>query len=156
MDYVTELSQGQLQDEICRLSGLIHVKLAWKTSTKRGGRRLKVSKRYVNLILDQHLYEVLTRAAKRNRRSRRAEAKEAVKKYLKDLRPPGRQHHAPTGARADEHKEIYSQLQELIAKSENLLYTIERDRDVSEKRWWLDERAQLAEVLESAKKEMKK
>ena len=51
-----------------------------------------------------------------------------------------------------EHKEIYSQLQELIAKSENLLYTIERDRDVSEKRWWLDERAQLAEVLESARK----
>lgn len=85
MDYVTELSQGQLQDEICRLSGLIHVKLAWKTSTKRGGRRLKVSKRYVNLILDQHLYEVLTRAAKRNRRSRRAEAKEAVKKYLKEV-----------------------------------------------------------------------
>ena len=34
--------------------------------------------------------------------------------------------------RVDEHKEIYSQLQELIAKSENLLYTIERDRDVSE------------------------
>ena len=54
--------------------------------------------------------------------------------------------------RVDEHKEIYSQLQELIAKSENLLYTIERDRDVSEKRWWLDERAQLAEVLESARK----
>ena len=51
-----------------------------------------------------------------------------------------------------EHKEIYSQLQELIAKSENLLYKIDRDRDVSEKRWWLDERAQLAEVLESARK----
>ena len=52
----------------------------------------------------------------------------------------------------DEYREIYSQLQELIAKSENLLYTIERDKDVSEKKWWLDERAQLAEVLENAKK----
>jgi hypothetical protein len=52
----------------------------------------------------------------------------------------------------DEYREIYGQFQELIDKSENLLYTIERDKDVAEKRWWLDERAQLAEAIDNAKK----
>jgi hypothetical protein len=52
----------------------------------------------------------------------------------------------------DEYKKIDSQLQELIDKSENLLHAIESDRDVAGKRWWLDQRAQLAEVIEDAKK----
>ena len=52
----------------------------------------------------------------------------------------------------DEYREIYSELQELISKSENLLYTIDRDKDVVEKKWWLDERAQLSEAIENAKK----
>jgi hypothetical protein len=47
---------------------------------------------------------------------------------------------------------IFEKLKELIDKSENLLYTIERDKDVAEKRWWLDERAQLAEAIDNAKK----
>ena len=52
----------------------------------------------------------------------------------------------------DEYRKIYHQLQELIDKSENLLYAIERDKDVSEKKWWLDQRAQLAEAIDNAKK----
>ena len=39
----------------------------------------------------------------------------------------------------DDYREIYSELQELISKSENLLYT-------------LYERAQLSEAIENAKK----
>ena len=52
----------------------------------------------------------------------------------------------------DEYRETYGQLQELISKSEELLYVLERDKDVSEKKWWLDQRAQLAEVIDNAKK----
>lgn len=52
----------------------------------------------------------------------------------------------------EEYREIYGELQELISKSENLLYTIERDKDVAEKKWWLDQRAQLSEAIENAKK----
>jgi len=52
----------------------------------------------------------------------------------------------------DEYKKLDSQLQELIDKSENLLHAIESDRDVAEKRWWLDQRAQLAEAIDNAKK----
>ena len=52
----------------------------------------------------------------------------------------------------DDYREIYSELQELISKSENLLYTLDRDKDVVGKKWWLDERAQLSEAIENAKK----
>ena len=52
----------------------------------------------------------------------------------------------------DEYREIYSELQELISKSENLLYTLDRDKGVVGKKWWLDERAQLSEAIENAKK----
>ena len=52
----------------------------------------------------------------------------------------------------DEYREIYGQLQELISRSEELLYTLERDKDVSEKKWWFNQRAQLAEAIENAKK----
>jgi hypothetical protein len=52
----------------------------------------------------------------------------------------------------NEYREIYSQLQELIDRSENLLHAIDTDRDVVEKRWWLDQRAQLAEAIDNAKK----
>ena len=52
----------------------------------------------------------------------------------------------------DEYRETYSELQDLISKAENLLYTIELDKDVKEKRWWLDERAQLAEAIDNAKR----
>ena len=58
-------------------------------------------------------------------------------------------------------RQIYRQLaanpvlqggEDVKDKSENLLYTIERDKDVSEKKWWLDQRAQLAEAIDNAKK----
>jgi hypothetical protein len=52
----------------------------------------------------------------------------------------------------DEYRDIYGQMQELISKSEELLYVLERDKDVSEKKWWLDQRAQLAEAIDNAKK----
>lgn len=52
----------------------------------------------------------------------------------------------------DEHRDIYGQMQELISKSEELLYVLERDKDVSGKKWWLDQRAQLAEAIDNAKK----
>lgn len=52
----------------------------------------------------------------------------------------------------DEYRDIYGQMQELISKSEELLYVLERDKDVSEKKWWLDQRAQLAEEIDNAKK----
>lgn len=44
------------------------------------------------------------------------------------------------------YRDIYGQMQELISKSEELLYALERDKDVSEKKWWLDQRAQKAEI----------
>ncbi len=50
------------------------------------------------------------------------------------------------------YRDIYGQMQELISKSEELLYVLERDKDVSEKKWWLDQRAQLAEAIDNAKK----
>ena len=56
------------------------------------------------------------------------------------------------GISHDEYRDIYGQMQELISKSEELLYVLERDKDVSEKKWWLDQRAQLAEAIDNAKK----
>lgn len=53
----------------------------------------------------------------------------------------------------DEYRDIYGQMQELISKSEELLYVLECDKDVSEKKWWLDQRTQLAEAIDNAKKE---
>lgn len=45
-----------------------------------------------------------------------------------------------------------NELQELIIKSEELLDDLEKDKDVKEQNWWLDQRAQLAEAIDNAKK----
>lgn len=50
------------------------------------------------------------------------------------------------------YRQLYSELQELIDKSEELLYVLELDKDVKEKKWWLDQRAQLAEAIDNAKR----
>jgi len=52
----------------------------------------------------------------------------------------------------DDYRQLYSELQELIEKSECLLSALNFDKDVKEKKWWLDQRAQLAEAIDNAKK----
>lgn len=47
---------------------------------------------------------------------------------------------------------MMNELQELIIKSEELLDDLEKDKDVKEQNWWLDQRAQLAEAIDNAKK----